>query len=503
MGFLYALPNFFKEGAFDLGSDWLPGKRMNLGLDLQGGLHLLMDVDVDSVFKQQVENLKSSVRITLRQARARSSGISIKGDSVNFKLLDPGKIEVVQKKLRDEIGDLDYEVDEAGYFTIFYSPKFLAEQKDDILNRTVEVIRRRIDATGTLEASIQRQGEKRILVQVPGGDASLKDKFKPAKLTIQKVQKTHLCSDVAGRLRGGYQLMRSDEKDSNGQPICYTVEKRVRVGGENITDAAGTYHESRPAVTFRFDTIGARKFCKASRENINRQLAIILDRKVISAPVINEAICQGNGVITGRFSIKEAQELALLIRVGALPAGVTFLEERSVGPGLGRDSIEAGKAAAIIGFVAVLIFMVVVYGKFGLMADIALFINVALLAALLSALQATLTLPGIAGIVLTVGMAVDANVLIFERIREELLAGRTPLNAVEAGYSRALVTIIDSNLTTLIAAVLLYVFGSGPIQGFAVTLTFGLITSMFTAIMVTRLMVVSWLKSARPSKMMI
>ena len=173
-------------------------------------------------------------------------------------------------------------------------------------------------------------------MQVPGGDASLKDKFKPAKLTIQKVQKTHLCSDVAGRLRGGYQLMRSDEKDSNGQPICYTVEKRVRVGGENITDAAGTYHESRPAVTFRFDTIGARKFCKASRENINRQLAIILDRKVISAPVINEAICQGNGVITGRFSIKEAQELALLIR-GALPAGVTFLEERSVGPGLGRD----------------------------------------------------------------------------------------------------------------------------------------------------------------------
>ncbi len=503
MGFLYALPNFFKEGTFNLGSEWLPGKRMNLGLDLQGGLHLLMDVDVDSVFKQQVENLKSAVRITLRQAKARSSGISISGNSVRFKLLDPSKTEAVRKKLRDRIGNLEYEVDENGSFAIAYSPKFLAEQKDDILSRTVEVIRRRIDATGTLEASIQRQGEKRILVQVPGGDASLKDKFKPAKLTIQKVKKMHLCTDSPRRMRGGTQLMRSDDTDASGQPICYTVEKRVRVGGENIVDAAGTYHENRPAVTFRFDTIGARKFCKASRENVNRQLAIILDKKVISAPVINEPICQGNGVITGRFSIKEAQETALLIRVGALPAGVTFLEERSVGPGLGRDSIEAGKAASIIGFLAVLVFMALVYGRFGLMADIALFINVALLAALLSALQATLTLPGIAGIVLTVGMAVDANVLIFERIREELRSGRTPINAVEAGYSRALVTIIDSNLTTLIAAILLYAFGSGPIQGFAVTLTFGLITSMFTAIMVTRLMVVTWLRSVRPTEMMI
>lgn len=503
MGVLYALPNFLKEGTFDLGSDWLPGKRMNLGLDLQGGLHLLMDVDVDSVFKQQMENLKSTVRVTLRQAKARSSGIAIRGNSVLFKLNDPNKTDTVRERLRDTVGNLEFDVEDNGALKISYAPQFLADQKDDILNRTVEVIRRRIDATGTLEASIQRQGEKRILVQVPGGDASLKDKFKPAKLTIQKVNRMHLCTESPKRPRGGMVVLHSDDEDGAGRPVCYTVEKRVRVGGEHVADAAGTYHENRPAVTFRFDTVGARRFCKASRENVNRQLAIILDNKVISAPVINEPICQGNGVITGRFTIQEAQELALLIRVGALPAGVTFLEERSVGPGLGRDSIEAGKTASMIGFVLVLIFMVVVYGRFGVMADIALFINVGLLVALLSALQATLTLPGIAGIVLTVGMAVDANVLIFERIREELLAGRTPMNAVEAGYSRALVTIIDSNLTTLIAAVLLYAFGSGPIQGFAVTLTFGLITSMFTAIMVTRLMVVTWLRAKRPTEFMV
>ncbi|MBL24101.1 MAG: protein translocase subunit SecD [Rhodospirillaceae bacterium] len=503
LGVLYSLPNFFKEGTFDLGSDWLPGKRMNLGLDLRGGLHLLMDVDVDSVFKQQMENLKSTVRIALRAAKARSSGIAIRGNSVLFKLNDPNKIDAVRERLRENVGNLEFDVDDNGAFEISYSQQFRIDQKEDILNRTVEIIRIRVDPDGTLDAAIQRQGEKRILVQVPGGDETIKERFKPAKLTIQKVNRMQLCTEAPKRARGGTQILRSDDTAEGGAPICYTVEKRVRVGGEHVTDAAATYHENRPAVSFRFDTVGARRFCRASRENVNRQLAIILDSKVISAPVINEPICQGNGVISGNFTIKEAQNLALLIRVGALPAGVTFLEERSVGPGLGRDAIEAGKTASIIGFVLVLIFMVVVYGRFGIMADVALFVNVGLLVALLSALQATLTLPGIAGIVLTVGMAVDANVLIFERIREELLSGRTPMNAVEAGYSRALVTIIDSNLTTLIAAVLLYAFGSGPVQGFAVTLTFGIITSMFTAIMVTRLMVVTWLRAKRPTEMMI
>jgi preprotein translocase subunit SecD len=503
LGVLYAAPNFFKENTFKFDNDWLPGKRMNLGLDLQGGLHLLMEVQIDSVFRQQMENLKSSTRVTLRNAKARSGGISIKGNTLVFKLSDPAKTDDVRRRLRDAVGNLDISADDQGNFQIAYSEQFLADQKEDILNRTVEVIRRRIDVGGVTEASIQRQGEKRILVQVPGGDASLKSKFKPAKLTFQEVDRMVACAEAPKRMRGGTQLMRSDDKDGYDQPVCYVVKKRVRVGGENVSDASATYHENRPAVNFRFDTVGARKFCKASKDNINRQLAIILDNKVISAPVINEAICQGSGVISGRFTIEEARDLALLIRVGALPAGVIFLEERSVGPGLGQDSVDAGKNASLIGFAFVLIFMVVVYGRFGLMADIALFINVGLLVALLSALQATLTLPGIAGIVLTVGMAVDANVLIFERIREEVRSGRTPFNAVEQGYQRALITIIDSNLTTFIAAVLLYAFGSGPIQGFAVTLSFGLITSMFTAIMVTRLMVVSWLRAKQPKELVI
>ena len=503
LGFSYASPNFLKEGTIDLGSDWLPGKRMNLGLDLRGGLHLLLDVDIDSVFRQQMENLKATTRISLRAAKARTAGIAIRGNSVVFKLNDLSKIDEVRRRLRDNVGKLETKVEGNGVFRISYSDKFLADQKEDILNRTVEIIRIRMDPEGVLEASIQRQGVKRIPVQVPGGDSSLKDRLKTAKLTFQEVSSTHSCAEAPKRLRVGTTLMRLKDQDDYQQPICYVVKKRVRVGGENVSDASATYHENRPAVNFMFDTVGARKFCKASRENVNRQLAIILDNQVISAPVINEAICQGSGVISGRFTIKEAQELALLIRAGALPAAVTPLEERSVGPGMGQDAIDAGKTASIIGFIAVLIFMVVVYGRFGIMADIALFINVGLLVALLSALQATLTLPGIAGIVLTVGMAVDANVLIFERIREEVLSGRTPFNAVEAGYSRALVTIIDSNLTTLIAAVLLYTFGSGPVQGFAVTLTFGLITSMFTAIMVTRLMVVSWLRAKQPKELVI
>jgi preprotein translocase subunit SecD len=506
LGVLYAAPNFLKPGVLEFkegtaARDWLPGKRVNLGLDLRGGLHLLMAVDIDSVFRQQMENLKATVRIALRQAKVRSSGIDIDGNSLRFKINDPSKADEVRKKLRESVGSL--EIGEDGSFRIAYSERFLIEQKDDIMTRTVEVIRRRIDPTGARDASIQRQGDKRILAQVPGGDDSLKSLFKPAKLTFQGVVSMHSCADAPQRPGPGNQMLRSDDKDGTGTPICYIVKKRVRVGGENVADAAGTYHENRPAVSFRFDTVGARKFCKASKDYEHRQLAIILDNKVISAPVINEPICQGNGVITGRFSIQEARELALLIRVGALPAGVTFLEERSVGPGLGKDSIAAGEIACVIGIVLVLVFMVLVYGRFGLMADAALLINVCLLLALLSALQATLTLPGIAGIVLTVGMAVDANVLIFERIREELLAGRTPFNAVEAGYQRALVTIIDSNLTTFIAAVLLYAFGSGPIQGFAVTLSFGLVTSMFTAIMVTRFMVVTWLRAKQPKEMMV
>ncbi|MDE0406913.1 MAG: protein translocase subunit SecD, partial [Alphaproteobacteria bacterium] len=286
--------------------------------------------------------------------------------------------------------------------------------------------------------------------------------------------------------------------DPLGQVTDYLVEKRVRVSGERLVDAQQTFQDGQPVVSFRFDSVGARQFGRTTGEHVGRPLAILLDNEVISAPRINEPILGGSGIISGSFSLTEAQNLALLLRAGALPAPLVYLEERTVGPGLGQDSIDAGKAASIIGMVAVLVFMVVVYGLFGLMANVALVFNMALIFGALSLLQATLTLPGIAGIVLTIGMAVDANVLIFERIREEARVGRGVIGAIDAGYDRALKTIIDANLTTLIAAALLFWFGSGPVKGFAVTLAIGIMTSMFTAIWVTRLMVVLWVRRRRP-----
>jgi preprotein translocase subunit SecD len=284
--------------------------------------------------------------------------------------------------------------------------------------------------------------------------------------------------------------------------VKYLLEKRVIVSGENLVDAQATFDQNNlPAVSFRFDAVGGQKFGKATQENVGRIFAIVLDDKVISAPVIRTAILGGSGIITGSFTTEETRDLALLLRAGALPAPLIIIEERTVGPGLGQDSIDAGEIASVIGLVLVVIFMLAAYGFFGALADVALAFNIILILAALSLLQATLTLPGIAGIVLTIGMAVDANVLIFERIREEAKAGRSPVNAVDAGYKRAITTIVDANLTTFIAALLLFIFGTGPVKGFSVTLMIGLATSMFTAIMVTRLMVVAWLRRRRPAEL--
>jgi len=305
----------------------------------------------------------------------------------------------------------------------------------------------------------------------------------------------------AGHVPPGTMLVPVSETQKGRGPQFYVVEKRVVVGGERLTDAQATFEQGRPVVSFRFDTVGGKRFGDATRENVGKQLGIILDGKVISAPVIREPILGGNGIISGNFTTEEAKDLALLLRAGALPAPLTILEERSVGPSLGADSIRAGKIACAVGFALVVVFMAFVYGLFGLLADVALLLNLVLLLGALSLLGATLTLPGIAGIVLTMGMAVDANVLIYERIREEVHAGRTPISAIATGFERAFATIVDSNLTTFIAGALLYVFGSGPVKGFAVTLSLGLMTTLFTAVMVTRLMVVRWLHRVRPKSL--
>ncbi|MEX2642033.1 MAG: protein translocase subunit SecD [Acetobacterales bacterium] len=515
-GLLYAAPNVLGSRLFEGLPGWMPGKQINLGLDLQGGSHLLLEVETDVVLREEAESMLDAVRIELRRDRIRYTGLSATTDGVSVRIPDADQREQALSAVRGLArqlsgstlpgGDpgLEAAMSEDGRLTLVITEAARRERVTSAVQQSVEIIRRRVDELGTREPNIQRQGEDRVIVQLPGIDdpERIKDLIgQTAKLTFHLVDNSVNVQDaLQGRVPPGSEVLPVDERDRQGAGASHIVlRKRVVVSGDRLVDSQPTYDENNlPAVSFRFDSVGGRRFGQATSENVGRQLAIVLDGKVISAPVIRSAILGGNGIITGRFSVQEAQDLSLLLRAGALPAPLNILEERTVGPGLGADSIAAGKIACIVGLILVVVFMVAAYGLFGVLADIALFFNICLIFALLSLLQATLTLPGIAGIVLTIGMAVDANVLIFERIREEVRLGRTPISAIDAGYQRALTTIIDSNLTTLIAAVLLFYFGSGPIRGFAVTLSIGLLTSMFTAIMVTRLLVVFYLRRRRP-----
>ena len=494
LGVAFAVPNVLPDSVVKSLPSWVPNKQVNLGLDLRGGSHLLLEVEVQSVIDEYLESMVDSARAELRKERIRYRGLGKNETSVGVTIPDQGE--------RERARELDGE-----RVTLALSDQQIAERRTSAVQQAIEIIRRRVDETGVREPTIQRQGEDRIIVQVPGVEdpERLKDIIgKTARLTFQMVDVENSLQDaMAGQVPPGSQLLEMVESENGGggQPIL--VKKRVAVSGENLTDAQPNFdgRTGEPVVSFSFDTVGARRFADVTTENVKKPFAIVLDGKVISAPVIQEPILQGQGQISGSFSVQESNDLALLLRAGALPAPLTILEERTVGPGLGADSIAAGEIACVVGLIAVVIFMALAYGRFGVYADMALLVNIAIILGALSLLQATLTLPGIAGIVLTIGMAVDANVLIFERIREETRAGRTPISAIDAGYARALTTIVDSNLTTLIAAVLLYAFGSGPVRGFAVTLAIGIVTSMFTAIMLTRLFVVTWLRSKRPNEL--
>ena len=373
------------------------------------------------------------------------------------------------------------------------------------LDQSIEIIRRRIDETGTKEPTIQRQGEDRILVELPGVSNPEHVKAllgKTAKLTFQLVDQSVTVDQARrGRLPPGDEILPAESAQGDrGGPAAYVVRRRVMVGGDMLTDAQATFQQNEPVVSFKFDAAGARRFGDATQENVGKPFAIVLDNKVISAPVIREPILGGSGIISGSFTVQSASDLALLLRAGALPAPITILEERTVGAELGADSIHAGALASIVGVVLVVIFMMLFYGLFGLFADIALIFNLCLMLAALSLLGATLTLPGIAGIALTMGMAVDANVLIYERIREEVRSGRSVLSSLEAGFTRAFGTILDSHVTTLVAGLLLYWLGSGPVKGFAVTLSIGVLTSLFSAILVTRLQIVTWVRRWKPKE---
>ncbi len=499
-GLILASPNLLQRETAEGLPGWVPSNQINLGLDLQGGSYLLLEADIDAVIREQVENLVNGLRAGLRRAKIGYTGLGVSGDAAVFSLRDATRRDEARQIVRDLGNDLLISASDDGNFEIRFTDQSLAQRRNSVIEQAIEVVRRRIDETGTREPSIQRQGERRILIQLPGvrDPERIKDLLgQTAKMNFHFLDETVRRPGVDPTPAGTI-IRASDELDANGDPIFYALKKRVIVSGETLIDAQPSFQDNLPVVAFRFDPVGAKRFGKATQENVGRIFAIVLDEKVISAPRIRSAILDGNGIITGGFTVQETQDLSLLLRAGALPADLTILEERTVGPGLGADSIRAGQIACLLGMLFVVVFMALTYGLFGMMANVALITNLVLILGALSGLQATLTLPGIAGIVLTIGMAVDANVLIFERVREETRNGRGPVTAIDAGYRRAMTTILDSNLTTLFAAILLLAFGSGPVKGFAVTLAIGLVTSMFTAIMLTRGLVILWLRHRRP-----
>jgi preprotein translocase subunit SecD len=479
-----------------------PYKTINLGLDLQGGMHLVLEVEVDRAVENTVERLGQDLRGTLKKERIRHLGME-RPDllSLSVTLPDRENLEKFDRLLEEEFGGVklisrQQQVD-ATVVTLGLPEEESDNIKDMAVRQALETIRNRIDQFGVSEPDIRRQGDNRILVQLPGVQDTERAKSLIGKTALLEFKLVDEENDVNAALEGSVprnsQVLYSYDIDpATGQKnnrLPYLLKKRTLLTGANLTDARVQIDSqfNEPYVTIDFDRKGGRIFSKITEENVKKRLAIVLDNRVYSAPVIQEKISGGRARITGNFTTEEANDLAIALRAGALPAPVKILEERTVGPSLGHDSIRKGLISMVIGGVLVVLFMIIYYKVSGFIADLALALNILLIAAGLAGFQATLTLPGIAGIILTIGMAVDANVLIFERIREELSLGKTPRSAVEAGYDRATLTILDANVTTLIAALVLFQFGTGPVKGFAVTLSMGVVSSLFTALVLTRL----------------
>ena len=505
---LFALPNFFSESAVRTWPSWTQ-RHIVLGLDLQGGSSLLLEVDTNAVRKERLQGVADDVLRILRQARIPFTGRTIRGNGVEVRITRDSDVDNAVSKLRElsqplsgilgSSGQRSVDITETGgLITLTPSDAAIVERIRQAVDQSIQIIERRVNELGLVEPTIQREGASRILVQVPGlqDPSRLKEILgKTAKLDFRMVD----ASETAEQAAASHVPQDSEILDGESGPK-YLIEKRVLVSGADLVDAQPGFDQrsSEPIVSFRFNSSGARKFAEATQQNVGKPFAIVLDNKVISAPVIREPILGGSGQISGNFNVQQANDLAILLRAGALPAPLTVIEERTVGPGLGQDSINAGEHAAYVGAALVVFFMLVTYGLFGLFANIAVAVNVAMIFGVLSMLSATLTLPGIAGIVLTVGIAVDSNVLIYERIREEVRAGRTAISAIDAGFTRALATILDSNITTFIAAAVLFYIGTGPVRGFAVTLGIGILTSLFTAFTLTRLIVAYWVRLWRP-----
>ena len=511
-GVLLALPNFVPSSVLANLPDGLPKQQINLGLDLRGGSHILLEADVADVRKQRLDTLEESARAELRNAaggRISFGDMSLRGDRLTFLVRDVNDVDRAVEAMRgisQPVGvtgqrDVNVEVVDGTRIVLTITPAGLAQGTDSAMAQAVEVIRRRIDELGTREPTIIRQGSDRIVVQVPGlqDPAALKALLgKTAKLEFKLVDVEADPNDVAqGRAPPGSEVL--PNADGTG---AIAVKRRAIITGDQLIDSAPSYQDGIPVVSFRFDTAGGKRFARATTENVGKPFAIILDEKVISAPNINEPILGGSGIIQGSFTTESANELAILLRSGKLPVELKVIEERTVGPDLGADSIRAGAIASVVAVIAVAVFMLLTYGRFGVYSNIALVLNVLLILGIMSATGATLTLPGIAGLVLTIGAAVDANVLINERIREEQRKGRNIANAIEMGFKEASRTIWDANTMNIIVAIVMFAFGSGPIKGFAVVLSIGIATSVFTAVTVTRLLCSIWLRK-RPTALVI
>ena len=509
LGALLCIPNLMPAPA-----SWLPWRTVHLGLDLRGGSYLLLEVDMAAVVKERLESLTDGVRQALRPGNIFYQTLrpDPAANRVVLRLRDPATTAEAIAALKPlvtptgQIGtpDIDIASTPEGEITLTLSPVALSERAKSAVQQSIEIVRRRIDETGVVDPQIIRQGSSRIVVQLPG----IEDPNRIKELLGQTAHMTFRMVDENANPTGGppppgIDFLPMEGNQPGGAASKIGVRRRVEVDGADLTDArAGTSGQTGQwVVNFTFNSVGARRFADVSRANIGKRFAIVLDDKVISAPVLREAITGGRGQISGSFTAASATDLSVLLRAGALPAPLTVIEERSIGPELGADSIRVGAISLAAGFVLVIAFMGVFYGLFGWFANVALVVNLVLMLAILSVLEATMTLPGMAGILLTLGMAVDANILVNERIREEARHGRAPLAALDVGFSRAYSTIFDSNATAFLAHVMLFAFGSGPVRGFAVTITVGIVTTMFTAWMLTRLLVSRWYVATRPQSL--
>lgn len=505
---LLAIPSLMPESARARLPGWWADITISLGLDLQGGSQLLLEVDFDAYMREQMTTLVDDIRAQLRDDGIGYKNLGARGNRVTFNLREDSTPDQAEDALRKVSPDLDIDVS-GRRFEVKFGERWQAASRQQVIEQSLEIVSRRVNETGTKEPIIQRQGDTRILLQVPGlaNPEHLKQLLgRTAKMTFHLLNNDLSGDDIQrGIIPSDTRILEQDMRgeEAGTPPRRYAVMSASVLSGDLLVDAHTAFDDQNdePVVSFRFNNTGARKFGEITSQHVGEPFAIVLDNKVITAPVIRGPILGGSGIISGSFTVESANDLALLLRAGALPAPLTIIEERSVGPSLGADSIAAGSKASIIGIALVAIFMILFYGLFGMFANIAMIANAFMTLSLLALFNATLTLPGIAGIVLIVGMAVDANVLIYERIREEVRNGKQLYRAIEDGFRMAFGTIFDSHVTTFVAALLLYQFGTGPVKGFAVTLGVGIVCSLYTAVLVTRMMVYIWLQLRRPKEL--